>query len=1071
MAEVSMITCPVCQTANLDGARFCSNCGSPLEAPRAVESERKRITVLFADVVGSTAMAERLEDPEQFAELMSGAFAFMNAAVERYEGTVARLMGDALLALFGAPVAHEDDAERAVRTALEIRDAAAVYADAVRTQYGVDFQVRVGINTGLVVAGMDRLEEGAAYTAMGDTPNVAARLQSAAGPGGVLISESTYRLVKPLFDVRPRGGLEVKGKSAPVESYEVLQPKAVPGSVRGLEGIHSPLVGRDAELRLLEESVAALRQGKGGFVAVLGEAGLGKSRLVAEVREHEDPEQLRWLEGRALSYGQSLLYYPWRQVIRQAIGVRATDPPETVRATLQQGTCTCCRLPGGDLPFLETILAVESEESLQALAQVEGDDLIERTADAMQGYLCSLARHQPTVVVFDDLHWGDPASVELLVRTGEVVKNHPLLLLCVLRPDKEAPSWTMLERARQALGEDYAEISLATLDPHHSRELLGNLLHVEDLPDSMRLVILKKSEGNPFFLEEVLRSLIDSGHIVRENGHWRATSDIVNVEIPATLSGVLTARIDRLEDEPKRVAQTAAVLGRIFAYRVLTEICATAPPPERIENVDPHLDTLTYEELVRERAHDPEIEYIFKHALTQEAAYELLLMRRRRELHRRAGEALERLYTEQVEEIAPMLARHFSLGEEWERAVEYSMRAGARAVKVYALQEALEHYQHALDALKKLPKPPLQKQVDTLLAWTDVAVKRRMHENLERRREMLERLDRAEQSVRRLDDKRRLTQVLVAKGNVLTLSGFPDTAFLMLHEASDLASELGDEELFLLPFFLATMNMVNEDPRAGGDQLERVIEQARKHRDKGIEAHALALRAMAHARLGEFAQAQRVIEQALEIAPATNSAIKEADVHIAAGSVYYDLGDIQRGLEHSSKGAQQALAVNGLECACAGFAGTGFGNLLADRTREALRAYEEALELGKETSMEIFVNQVHAGHAIAQFANGQTDAVGDLEQRLQNARKAGDEYGIAYIARALGEANLQLGRFEEAEQHFATAIAYYRRNNMRPYLAGALPSLATVYDWLGQNADAEKARTEAEALTRELQLA
>src|SRR5919107_1532823 len=300
--------CPRCQTANPEGARFCLNCAAPLEASRPIKGERRFVTVLFADVVGSTRMGEQL-DPEEVAEIMDGAFAFLNAEVAKYGGTVARLLGDAVLAFFGAPVAHEDDAERAVRAGLDIQAKAKEYAKEIKRNYEVDFEMRVGINTGLAVLAAVGDEIKTEYTAMGDTTNLAARMQSAAKPGTILISADTYHLVKELFDFNARGAIEVKGKSAPIETYEVLAPKAVPGKVRGLEGVSSPLVGRDADFQLLREKLEDVREGRGSLVAVIGEAGLGKSRLIAEVRKlvNSDPQhQVVWLEGRAISYGQTM---------------------------------------------------------------------------------------------------------------------------------------------------------------------------------------------------------------------------------------------------------------------------------------------------------------------------------------------------------------------------------------------------------------------------------------------------------------------------------------------------------------------------------------------------------------------------------------------------------------------------------------------------------------------------------------------------------------------------------------------------------------------------------------------
>src|ERR671913_428220 len=374
-------SCPHCETINPGGARFCLNCGNRLEAQVRVEGERKHVTVLFADVVDSTGLGERL-DPEQVAEIMNGAFAFLNASVKKYDGTIARLLGDAILAFFGAPVAHEDDAERAVRAGLDIQAAAREYAEAVRSNYGVDFQVRVGINTGLAVLAAVGDEIRTEYTAMGDTTNVAARLQSAAEPGTVLISDDTYHLVKQLFELRPRGGAMVKGKSAPIVTYEVLAPRVVPGKVRGPEGLTSPLVGRATEYKLVNDKLNEVREGRGAFVAVIGEAGLGKSRLLAEVGESaKSGSQVAWLEGRALSYEQAVTYFPWRQVIRGAIGAKEGEAPEAVREKLHSDPA-CGAMSEGDPQYLEVILSVESDATRKAVAALEGDALVEHIAAA-----------------------------------------------------------------------------------------------------------------------------------------------------------------------------------------------------------------------------------------------------------------------------------------------------------------------------------------------------------------------------------------------------------------------------------------------------------------------------------------------------------------------------------------------------------------------------------------------------------------------------------------------------------------------------------------------------------------
>jgi class 3 adenylate cyclase/tetratricopeptide (TPR) repeat protein len=1067
------MNCPSCQKVNAEGARFCSNCGAALAVARPAEGERKFVTVLFADVVGSTAMGEEL-DPEQIIEVMNGAFAFMNAAVARYGGTVARLMGDAILAFFGAPVAHEDDAERAVRAGLEIQAAAADYAGQIERRFGLDFRVRVGVNTGLVVLAMVGDEIKTEYTAMGDTTNVAARLQSAAEPGSVLVSAVTQHLTRTTFDFNPRGALEVKGRSAAVRAFEVLGPKATPGRARGLEGIASPLVGRDAELGRLREQLDALRAGRGGLVAVTGEAGLGKSRLIAELRSQAiadsggvsasadtPPESaIAWLEGRSLTYGQGLTYYPWQEILRAAIGAGAEDAPEVVREKLGQA-CDAWGVAEDDRPFLEALLAVESESSAQALAAVGEDALPQRIASATRAFLRGLAgaAGRPTVVVFDDLHWADTASLDLLGNVADLVAEQPLLLLALMRPDKSAPGWTALAQAREKLGARFTEIALEPLSGEKAQELLGNLLYIEELPEGVRALMLRKSEGNPFFLEEVIRSLIDSGHIVREEGHWRATRDIQNVAIPDTLAGVLSARLDRLPEETKRVTQTAAVIGRLFARRVLT---AVFPPDERIDALEAHLSRLTYEELVRERARDPELEYIFKHALTQEAAYESLLIRRRKQLHGRTGTVLEELYPERLDELAPALAHHFWQGEDWARAVAFSLRAGARARRMYALAEALEHYDRACTALEKDPEASAESRIDAILSWTWVAYKLQRHE------EMRQRLARAEALARELGDKARLAEVLGWIANVHLLTGFPSRAMPALMESQQLAEEVGDDRLALLPLFMTTMGMVDQDPRGALLTVDEVITLARTHASPEVEAHALGMKAMANARLGNYSEAQAAIDAALAIVPKVASPVKEADVHITVGAAYFDMGEVARGLEHTRYGAEVALSAKGMECAYHGYSFTGFGNLQLPDVPEAVKAFQESVNLTDFMGIEELKNVVRAGLAMAQLAGDDREGLRELEEALANARALGDAYHSAFFAETLGAAYTRLGDLDRAESHLNAALKFYRYNQMRPYIARALRSLADLNAAQGRAAEADQARAEAQRLEEEL---
>jgi class 3 adenylate cyclase/tetratricopeptide (TPR) repeat protein len=1055
-----LMTCPTCGTANPVDARFCFACGTALHLPRAIEGERKIASVLFADVVGSTTLAERL-DPEDWAEVMNGAFAFMNAAVDAFGGNVARLMGDAILAFFGDPVAHEDDAERAIRAGLEICDMAKEYGRTVRVGHGVDFAVRVGIDTGLIVlttVGDARRSE---RTAMGDTPNVAARLQSLARPNTVLISGDTYVHVRRIVDVEPHGELTLQGKGEPVAAYEVLGIKARPARARGIEGLTSPLVGREREVAALQELIDGVREGRGGLAVIVGDAGIGKSRLVAELRGQG--AGVRWLEGRALSYAQGVHYFPWRQVILESIGSTDEDAPETVRKRLEAQAVGSLGRPTEDLPLLEAVLAVEGPSSRRALSELDGPDLIHRVVEATRGYLLALANHAPTVVVFEDLHWADSATADLVEAMGEVLRAAPLLVVCVLRQEVRSPFWTRLERLR-ACGHDIREFRLSPLGGAKASELLANLLHVEGLPERVRSTILDRTDGNPFFIEEVIRSLIDSGHIVRLDGGWRAVDDITDVSIPDTLAGVLSARIDRLPEDTRQVAQTAAVIGRAFAHTVLAAVMAEAPEGRRIGDLATHVGLLSHEELVRERRRHPELEYIFKHALTQEAAYERLLLRHRKELHRRTGYVLERLHGEHRDDVAPILAHHFDLGEAWIDAARYHTKAAARSFALSALQEALDGYEAAIAALERSAEAPPAMMIDATIGWTAAVTRLRLHEQPERRPAIHARIDRGIELARALDDKGRLAQVLVAKGNVYALSGFPGTGFEPLLEAYELAREVGDESLFIMPYWAATEMMIGRDPRGAAEQFTEVVELARRHRNKGIEAHASASKAVAHARLGEGALARRAIAQALEAAPLANSIIKEADVNILAANTFYDLGELDRGLEHSRKGTELAFSVRGFECACGGYQATGFGKAQTRRFAEALSDFEQAILLGTGTRMEPYLHVVRGAHAAVRLREGEHDALAELEAALDDAERTGDDHGVTVLHQALGEMHLHLGQPQRGQRHLETALAAFRERGMRPYVARVLAVLADAHDAQGRSDEAAEARSEAERI-------
>ena len=670
--------------------------------PSGMTSERRIITALFCDVVGSTAMAERM-DPEEWAEIMNGALQHIMAPIDRFGGTVARLLGDAVLAFFGAPAAHEDDPQRAVLAGLEILDAITAYQQQVLRDHALELNVRVGVNTGPVVVGDVGSDVAMEYTAMGDAINVAARMEQTARPGTVQISGETYRLVAPIFHVEPLGGVEVKGKSEAIEAYRVLGIKSQPGRLRGIGGISAPLIGRDREFARLEDALRQVREGRGQIVCMIGEAGLGKTRLLEEARNewlrHSTPDT--WEQSQGSPYDSARPYGLFQRFARDQFRIDLNDPPDVIH----QKVDTALRASGASdeaislcSVALERIIAAKVlHDSPAHPPQVLERDIYEIVYPAWHEY----ASRAPAVMVLDDLHWADRASVDLLMHMFGLVDEVPLLILCAFRPERQSPAWQVKLHAETNYPHRYTEITLRPLEPEQTDHLLSALLNIGDLPEALRRLIMRKAEGNPYFVEEVVRSLIDEGVVCRtEDGlRWTAVSSVEDISIPDTIQALLMARMDRLDRETRATLQLASVIGRSFYHRVLDAISDSTIALDR------HLSALQRVELVREVVRIPELEYVFRHELTRDAAYHSILRRRRRELHRRVAEAIETLFSDNLEANAHRLAQHFAAAGDDERALTYFVMAAESAAAIYANADAAAHYAGAVAAAKHMNAP------------------------------------------------------------------------------------------------------------------------------------------------------------------------------------------------------------------------------------------------------------------------------------------------------------------------------------------------------------------------------
>lgn len=598
--ESAGLSCPRCEVAAPEGARFCMSCGMDLSAPNVDESERhdrlaasvpgpliekmrsakltgerKPVTALFADVVGSTTLAESM-DAEDWTQIINEAFDLMSKAVFRYEGTIAQLQGDAMLAFFGAPVAHEDDPDRAIRAALEMVAETDEFARQLKLERGIDFRIRAGINTGPVIVGNVGSDLRYEYTALGDAVNVAARVQTAAEPGTVLVSAHTQRFVTDAFDFEDIGEVELKGKAEPVQLYRVRGLRAVPGRRRGLEavGISSPMVGRAGELETLHSLFKVAQAGRGRLAVLIGEPGIGKSRLLAELRASVG--DATWIEGKCVSYGRTMPYHLVFDLVHSMLGLNVGSSEAHIRSALETRLRELLGAEADDvIPYFAHLLALPLTSSETDRTQRDPENLQGRYVAAIHRVLRALSARGPVVLVAEDIHWADPASVEVLVQLLPLVTPQSILLIFAGRGETDAPGWRLVSTSQATLAAAMTEIRLQPLSDQDSRALVANLLEIESLPDQVRTQILTRAEGNPFFVEEVIRMLIEHRAIVRTGDLWTANETILGVEIPATLHSLLLARIDQLSDDAKRSLRVASVIGRQFPVRVLERVLET----------------------------------------------------------------------------------------------------------------------------------------------------------------------------------------------------------------------------------------------------------------------------------------------------------------------------------------------------------------------------------------------------------------------------------------------------------------------------------------------------------------
>jgi class 3 adenylate cyclase/tetratricopeptide (TPR) repeat protein len=661
-----------------------------LQDRERLRDERREVTVLFADAVNFTRLAASL-DAESVFNLINDLLGRLVACAHRYNGTVDKFTGDGLMAVFGAPIAHENDAELAVRAALDMQRAAAEFEPVARAQLGAPLRIRIGVHCGPVVAGILGTEEQAAYTVIGETVNLAARLESLARPSSILVSSRIYQQTHGLFNYQSMGMTQIKGVAEPMAVYEAIGARSEPLPTRGVAGVTAILLGRDAELdQLCALATAFLEDHQGRLVTIRGEAGLGKSRLVSEWLSTVSSEQAAIWQGRGLPYAQGVGYGIFRSLLRD------------VRLSYPRGVEWDAHVSPGLKPFLQQMVEGFDPGESAASHHLEPERVKQLTVLALREWVLGEAHRRPVILVLEDFHWADDLSRDALQSLTSVIREAPVLLCVTARPQPEKPlSLAIPPPEDDPSAQTDLGLELEPLSPAHSRALLEHLVDLSDMPEHLLNTILTRAEGNPFYIEEFVRMLIEKGVLSLGDGQWQVSSTVEwqTLEVSATLRGLMMARVDRLPESLRQVLRDAAVVGVQFNVRLLGEI------ERRLHgttNVVPLLERLAALGMLVERPQAGERVYAFRHLLTQETIYGSLLRSQRPTLHRTVAESIEYLYAEDLRNHAEVLALHYDRAFVRAKAMRYALLAGERARERFANREAIEYYSRALQISQHL---------------------------------------------------------------------------------------------------------------------------------------------------------------------------------------------------------------------------------------------------------------------------------------------------------------------------------------------------------------------------------
>ena len=1079
---MAAMPCLRCGRENRSEALFCDQCGtrlatgavsrfaSPqsytpkhlaeriLTSRAALEGERKQVTILFADLKGSMELlADR--DAEEARMILDPVLEQMVEAVHRFEGFVNQVMGDGIMALFGAPLAHEDHAVRACYAALRMQDSVKRYAEEVRRAHAAVVKIRVGLNSGEVVVRALGSDLHVDYTAVGQTTHLAGRMEQLAEPGAIVIAPATLALVADYVAVKPLGPVRVKGLAEPVDVYELTGPEPsrtrlqAAAARRGL----TRFVGRDAELEQLRCAQAEAGDGHGRVVAVVGEAGVGKSRLLYEFNRSQRRQNWLIIDSAAMSYGKATSYLAVIELLRRYFKIDARDDIRAIREKVAGKVLTLARTLEPTLPALLTLLDVPVDEpAWLALDPVERRRL---TLDAVKMLWFEQARERPLLLIVEDLHWVDGETQALLDELVDGLESARLLLLVNYRPDYRH-AWDSKRH--------YTVISIDPLASTHVEELLRALLGADPALDELKRLLIQRTEGNPFFLEESVRMLVDTKRLVGEPGAYRLAEPVATLQIPASVHALVAARIDRLPTADKRLLQAAAAVGTHVPVVLLREIADTSEPDLRHS-----LTNLIATEFIYEVNLFPDSEYAFKHVLTHDVTYGTLLQQRRRELHARIAEAIERIYGDRLPEHLERLADHAVRGELWDKAITYLRGAGMKAATRSAYAEALALFEEALRAVARLPDSRDAKvQAIDLRLESRAALAPLGHYG-----RILELMREAEAIATEIGDRRRLGLVLADLGARLRNVGDHAHALEASRQALDIATELGDAGLEIeAKYRLAQTHFVLGDLVQAGALF---LQTAQSLTDDGIARRAALPRFFAawprawvglvFAHLGRFAEAIEHAQQAVTIAESADHAHTVIESYGALGGVSLEQGDLLSALRAFENG--MAL-IRGRNVADPNIlSGLGYVYALSGRLAEALPLLEASI-VGEASisamGLGLAVRLTRLAEAYL-LASRTAEAADHARRAVDLARKHKERANEALALRALAETMARSDRSDAgALQHYEASLALAQEIGMQPLIAHGHLGLGKLFVRAGKRQQAAEQLALATSMYRDL---